>query len=34
MAASVPEQGAGKLDEAEIVDGFLVVADQECSALL
>ena len=34
MAAPVLQQGVGELDEAEVVDGLLVVADQERSALL
>ena len=34
MAAAVPEQGAGELDEAAVVGWLLVVADEECAALL
>jgi len=34
VVAAVPEQGAGELDEAEVVGGLLVVADQQRSALL
>src|SRR5664280_1669686 len=33
VVAAVPEQGAGELDEAEVVGGLLVVADQQRSAL-
>jgi len=32
VAASVPEQGAGELDESEVVGGVLVVADEQGAA--
>src|SRR3990172_4777454 len=33
MEAPVPEQGAGELDEPEVVGWFLVVADEDGAAL-
>jgi len=33
MEAPVPKKGAGELDEPEVVDGLLVVADEDRAAL-
>lgn len=34
VASAVPEQGAGELDESEVVGGVLVVADEDRPAFL
>ena len=34
MAAAVPQEGAGELDEPEVVGGLLVVADEQRAAAL
>ena len=33
MSVSVPQQGAGELNESEVIEPVFVVADEECAAL-